>query len=148
MDWSTMTNLDPNIVEALKKTKESLILRESISLDELYSLMERAKTRFPGEFKSKKGIFGTSIVFDKYMGFGTIIKVKKTMINIKRIDPSSNSKSRKNKSMAHLVNVVKTAQSVYDSMTTGEVNEDLLGGPNYFKDICDAMRELLQSRMQ
>ena len=148
MDWSTMTNLDPNIVEVLKKTNESLILRESISLEELYSLMEQVKTRFPGEFRSKKGMFGTSIVFDKYMGFGTVIKVKETIIKIKRIDPSNNSKNRKNKSVAHLVNIVKTAQSVYDAMTTGEVNEDLLGGPNYFKDICDAMRELLQSRMQ
>jgi len=148
MDWSQMTNLDPNTIKVLETTKESLTLRESISVEELYGLMEQAKTQFPGNFKLKKGVFGTSIVFDKYMGFGTTVRVKETKIHLKRMNPSSNSKNRKNRSLAHLVNIAKTAQSVGHAIKTGEINEDLLGGPNYFRDICEVMRELLQSSMR
>ena len=147
MDWNALVNLDPDVIEILKKTKESLVLREPISLDELCSEMEHVRARFPGEFRIKKRLLGTAIVFDKYMKYGTIIKVKEEMVTIKRIDPSSNSQSRKNSSVSHLFEVVDQAKGVIDAITTGEASDDLLGGPNYFKTICLEMRELLQSRM-
>ena len=148
MDWNPLANLDPSVIELLKKSKEILSLREYISLEELFNLMDQDRSRFPGEFKLKKGLFGTSIAFDKYMGYGTIIKVKESMIVIKRISPSSNNRSHKNQSISHLVEIVDSSQNVIDAVTTGKVSDDLLGGPNYFKNICEVMRELLQSRVQ
>ena len=148
MDWNPLANLDPSVIELLKKSKEILSLREYISPDELFNLMDQDRSRFPGEFKLKKGLFGTSIVFDKYMGFGTTIKVKESMIIIKRISPSSNNRNHKNQSISHLVEIVDSSQNVIDAVTTGKVSDDLLGGPNYFKNICEVMRELLQSRVQ
>ena len=82
MDWNPLANLDPSVIELLKKSKEILSLREYISLEELFNLMDQDRSRFPGEFKLKKGLFGTAIVFDKYMGFGATIKVKESMIII------------------------------------------------------------------
>ena len=41
MNWKTMTQMDPSVIEAMSKSKERLELREPITPDELYSLMEQ-----------------------------------------------------------------------------------------------------------
>ena len=142
-----MTQMDPSFIDAMAKSKEKLSLHEPITPAELYSLMDRDRNRFPGDFKLKKGLFGESIVFDKYMDFGAKIKVRKDTVIITRIEPSNNSNSRKRRSIGQLAEVVKTAQTVIDAVKTGEISEDLMGGPKYFQDICKAVREMLQSRM-
>ena len=146
MDMSMFGNIDPKVIEIIQKKKESIILCEQISLDELYSEMEQNKARLPGEFRLKKGLFGTSIVFDKYMGYCVAVKVKGAKVTMKRIDPGSNSKSRRNQSAEHLAEMGRSAQSVISSIMSGEVSDDLLGGPNYFKNICEVMRELMKDR--
>ena len=147
MDWKTMTQMDPSAMDAIMKSKETLVLREPVSLDELYILMEQSKDRFPGDFKLKKGLFGTSIVFDKHMDFGAKVQVKEDTVILKRKEPSNNTNSHKRKSIGQLVEVAETAQSAINAVKAGEVSEDLMGGPNYFKSICEAMHELLQSRI-
>ena len=148
MDWKAKTQMDSSSNEALTKSKENLTLSEPITLDGLYSLMEQGRALLPGDFKLKKGLFGMSIVFDKYMDFGAEIKIKEAAVIIRRIEPGNNSNTRKRRSIGQLVEVAKTAQTVINAVKTGEVSEDLMEGPNYFQSICAAMRELLQNRLK
>jgi len=148
MNWKEMPQMDPSVVEAMEKIKEKLVLREPIIPEELYSLMEQGRARFPGGFKLKKGLFGASVVFDKHKGYGAKIKVKEAAVIIKRIDPSDNANTHKSGSIKQLVEVVKIAQMAVNSVNIGEIDEELMEGPNYFISICNVMRELLQSRMK
>ena len=147
MDWKTMSNIDPMDMEIIRKKKEKLTLRDPLSLEELFSIMEAAKDQFPGAFQLQKGLFGSAITFDKYMNFGVKIKVKDALVTLLRMDPSSNSGNPRSQSMEQLGKVVNAAQEIMSSMSTGVVSDELMGGPKYFAMICDTMGELLQSRM-
>jgi len=148
MDWKAMTNVDPSVIEAMKKSKESLVLREPITLDELYSLMEQGRARFPGDFKLKKGLFGASIVFKRYMDIGAKITTKENTVIVKRTEVEKNVNRNNRMSISKMADIVQTTQSVIHTVKTGEVSENLMGGANYFKGICEVMHELLQSRME
>ena len=76
---------------ANKSGETKLVLKQPISLDELYELMIRNKTAFPGNFSLKKSLFGDSIDFDIRMNLQPRITVKNTNVTLKAI-------ARKNKS--------------------------------------------------
>ena len=145
-------NMDPELMKLMEKTKESIVLREPVSLDGLYNLMEQDKARLPGEFKLEKGLLGASIVFDKYMNIGAKVSVKESTVTVSRTEQNksvSRQQGGKNRmSFNQMSDFVQSTQSVINAVQTGEFGDDLTGGLNYFQSICDAMRELLQNRIK
>ena len=145
MDWKAMAQMDPSVIDAMTKSKESIILVEPIALDELYSLMDQSRPLFPGDFKLKKGMFGSSIVFSRYMDIGVEIITKGNTVVIKRTQASKSVSSNNRMSIDKIADFTQTTQSVVHNLETGKLSEGFMGGANYFKGICAALRELLQS---
>jgi len=127
MDLKTMTQMDPAVIEAMSKSKEKLSLRKPITLDELFSLMEQDKARFPGNFKLKKGLFGASIVFDMYMNMGAKVKAKGTEVIINRLEQNKNvirQQGGKNRMQINqMADFVQSTKSVVNSLKTGKSAE-------------------------
>ena len=122
---------------------EKFTLKDPISLEELYELMARNETDFPGRFRLKKGLFGKSIVFDIYMTIKPSIRVKDNIVKITALQQSSSVKVGNMPSID-----IKATKQVLQATKEGGLGKALTGGPEYYNSIADTLRELLQGRMQ
>lgn len=129
-------------MKVLKKTVEKIVLRETMTLEQLYEFMMQNATKLPGGFKLKKGLFDKAIFFDVFMQQQPKITVRGKTITVRRMG---------NKSFSGIGNmptldfkaIKQTAQAVKD----GGLNKSISGGAEYFANVCDAMRELLKTRL-
>jgi len=124
-------------LKAMVKTVEKFVLRDPVSLDELHALMEQSKDKFPGKFKLKKGLFGASVAFDTYMQIQPRVKVKDNTVIVRKVQSSTKVGGID----------IKATQQASQAAKSGGLGSVVTGGPEYFLKVCDAMRELLKSRM-
>ena len=132
-----------SVLDTMMMKPEKFILKDSISIEELHESMTQYETIFPGRFRLKKGLFGKSIVFDIYMTVLPKISVKK---NIVKTSVSQRSTSVK---VGNLPKIdIKATQQTIQATKEGGLGKAITGGPDYYHSITDALRELLQGRMQ
>ena len=122
---------------------EKFILKDPISLEELHELMIQNETAYPGRFRIKRGLFGKSIVFDIYMTIKPSISVKDNIVKIRALQQSSSVKVGNMPSID-----IKATKQVLQATKEGGLGKALTGGPEYYNSIADALRELLQGRLQ
>ena len=121
---------------------EKFFLKEAISLDALYELMEGSEIAFPGNFKLKKGAFGKSITFDVYMSIQPVIHVKDNIVKISTVEKSSSV------SVGGMPGIdIKATKQIIQAAKEGGLGKAFTGGSDYYMGIIEAMRELLESRM-
>jgi len=107
-------------------------------------LMAEDESRFPGGFRLKKGLFGASIVFDRYLDIGATVKVKKNAVVVSRVERNNNVTRNGKMNTQRAADFVQTAGSVFHAMKTGEFGDGLIGGAKYYMSIRDTMREVLK----
>ena len=73
--------------------------------------------------------------------------MKECTIIINRVGQSKNVSRNGRMRIDRAADFKQTANNVVHALKTGDVNETLMAGTNYFHSICETMRELLQSRM-
>ena len=105
--------------------------------------MVQNETDFPGRFRLKKGLFGKAIVFDTYMTIQPRISVKDNKVKISVLQQSTSVKVGNMPSID-----IKATKQVLQAAKEGGLGKALTGGPEYYNSIADALRELLQGRMQ
>ena len=127
--------------KSMTKVKENFTLRDSISLEELHNLMNQGGIQFPGIFKLKKGLFGPYICFDTFMQIQPIIKVKNNIVKISKVNIS------KQVGIGGMSIDINDAQQRIQAAKTGGLGKAVMGGQEYFLNVIEKMRELLQSRM-
>ena len=131
-----------------KNMNTKFVLKEPMSLDELYDLMTQNKNAFPGNFKLKKGLFGSSIDFDVRMYLQPKINVKNNIVTVKTVQRENNNTVKVGG--VDLGSLQKGLQTVKEGGLGGLVNsvaDSLTEGENYYQNIVNSMEELLQSRM-
>jgi hypothetical protein len=129
-------------INVMKKTVEKIVLREPITLEYLYELMIQTPAKLPGSFKLKKGLMSKSIYFDVFVQEQPRITVKGNTVTVRRMRKKSNVGIGNMPSMDFKA-MKQTAQAVKD----GGFTKSISGGAEYFVSVCDAMRELLKSRL-
>jgi hypothetical protein len=131
MATQTRTRLQP----------ESFILKEPITLEELYDLMMLNESAFPDKFKLQKGLLGKSIVFPVFLNIQPIITVKDTKVKVSYVEKSTS------------VGVggagidIKAAKQALQAAKEGGLIKAVTGGAEKYQQVIDAIHELLQSRM-
>ena len=143
--------MDANLMNALMKEKETLVLKKAVSLDELFGLMEKDKGKFPAKFRLQKGLFGAAIVFDESDGTAAEVKVKETTVTVKRKD-RGNVTGRGSKGsrmrIGEMSDFVKTAKSAINTVNADNEGDDYLAAKvKYFQGICEVMRGLLANHL-
>ena len=128
-------------LKEMTKTVEKFTLREPISIEELNDLMVQNATGFPGNFKLKKGL-GKSIVFDVLMTIQPIVTVKGNVVVVKRIQNSTKISIGGGPSVDR-----KAVQQRVQAAKEGGLGKAITGGVDYYLNIVEVMRGLLQSRM-
>ena len=130
-------------LKEMAKVVEKFELKDLISLDELYNLMTQNNAGFPGAFRKKKGfLFGPYIVFDTYMQISPRVKVKGNRVTVRKVEIS------KQVGVGRVHVDIKDTQQRIQAAKTGGLGKALTGGPEYFLNVIEAMRALLQSRIQ
>jgi len=129
-------------LKEMTKTVEKFTLREPISLEELHGLMVQSGIEFPGKFKLKKGLFGKSIVFDVIMQTQPRIKVKDDVVIVRKVRSSTRV------SVGGMPGIdIKATQQRVQAAKEGGLGKAFTGGIDYFLNVIEAMRGLLQNRM-
>ena len=129
-------------LKEMTKAVEKFTLREPISLEELHDLMVQSGIEFPGKFNLKKGLFGKSIVFDVVMQIQPRVKVKDNVVIVRKTQRKSTV------SVGGMPGVdIKATQQRIQAVKEGGLGKAFTGGIDYFLNVIEAMRELLQSRM-
>jgi len=129
-------------MKTMQKTVEKIVLQEPITLEELHELMKQNSENMPGKFKFKKGLFGKSILFDVFMQTQPRITVKENTVTVRRMG-NSTSVGVGNMPAMDFKAMKQTAQAVKG----GGLGKAVSGGAEYFVSVCDAMVELLQTRV-
>ena len=126
----------------MTKTVEKFTLREPISLDELFDLMNGSGIVFPGKFKLKKGLFSKAIVFDLIMQIQPRVKVKDNVVIVRKVRSSTKI------SVGGMpgVDIKATGQRI-QAAQEGGLGKAFTGGADYFLNVVEAMRGLLQNLM-
>ena len=125
-------------LKEMSKIVEKFTLKESMTIDELHQLMtERWTAEMPGKFKLKKGLFGKRIEFDVYMQILPRVSVKGNVVTVRRQQQSTQ------------VGGVdfKDAKQRMAAAKEGGLKKAAMGGMEYFVNVRNAMREILQDRM-
>ena len=120
---------------------ESFVLKEPISLEELYDLMTHNKSNFPDKFKLKGGLFGKSIKFPVFMNIQPIITVKDTKVKVSAVQKSTSV------GVGGTTIDIKAAKQALQSAKEGGLIKAVTGGAEKYQQVIDATHELLQSRM-
>ena len=128
-------------LKEMTKTVEKLTLREPLSIEELNDLMVQNATAFPGNFKMKKG-FGKKIAFDVLMAIQPIVTVKGNVVIVKRIQNSTRVSVGGGPSVDR-----KAIQQRVQAAKEGGLGKAITGGVDYYLNIVEVMRWLLQNRM-
>ena len=126
----------------MTKTVEKFALREPVSLEELNDLMVQSGIEFPGRFKLKKGLFGKSIIFDVLMQIQPRVTVKDNMVIIRKVRSSTKV------SVGGMPGVdIKATKQRIQAAKEGGLGKAVSGGLDYYTNVIELMRGLLQSRM-
>ena len=128
-------------LKEMSKSVEKFTLREPISLEELHNLMLQGGTEFPGKFKLKKGLFGKSIIFDVLMQIQPRVSVKDNVVTVRKVQSSTKV------GVGGMAVDVKATQQRMQAAKEGGLGKAFTGGIDYFLNVIEAMRGLLQSRM-
>jgi hypothetical protein len=120
------------------KRVEKFTLKEALTIDELYQLMnQRWTANMPGKFKLKKGLFGKRIQFDVYMLMLPVVTVKGNVVTVRRQEQSTK------------VGGVdfKEAKQRMAAAKEGGLKKAATGGVEYFFDVRNAMRDILNDKI-
>jgi hypothetical protein len=129
-------------LKTMAKVVEKFELRDPITLNELFNLMMQSGIEFPGKFKMKKGLLGPYIGFDTYMTVQPRVKVKGNRVTVRKINVSMSV------GVGRVSIDVKDTQQRLQAAKTGGLSKALTGGPEYFINVIEKMRELLKTRLQ
>ena len=125
-------------LKEMSKVVEKFTLKDSMTIDELYQLMtERWTAEMPGKFKRKKGLLGNYIQFDVYMLILPVVTVKGNVVTVRRQSQSTQVGGVDFKETKQRINAAKE----------GGLKKAATGGMEYFLDVCNAMREILQDKI-
>ena len=129
----------PSLKE-LSKSSEKFTLRQAITLEELFALMEKnLDPAFANKFKLKKGLFGKSIAFEVYMTILPKISIKNNIVTVRKVSSSTQV------GVGGLPSVdLKASKQTTEAVKSGGLSKAATGGSEYFLAICDAMRNLLK----
>lgn len=129
-------------LKSMQQSKKTITLREPMPLDRLHALMVENAGRFPGKFKLKKGLFGSSITFDVLMQIQPVIKVKDNTVTIRKIQ-NKTQVGIGGGPMADFKHLQQTANAVKE----GGFKKAITGGAEYFLQVCSVLEELLAQHM-
>jgi len=130
-------------MKAMKKSVEKIVLKDPITLEELYELMKGNSDKFPGKFKFKKGLFGKSILFDIFMQVQPRVTVKENRVTVRRMG-NSTTVGVGNMPAMDFKALKQSAQAVKG----GGLGKAVSGGAEYFVSVCDAMVDLLKTQAE
>ena len=125
-------------LKEMSKVVEKFTLKDPMTLDELHQFMiQRWTAEMPGKFKLKKGLFGKRIEFDVYMQILPRVTVKGNVVTVRRQQQSTT------------VGGVdfKDAKQRMAAAKEGGLKKAAMGGMEYFVNVRNAMREVLQDKM-
>ena len=139
--------MDKERMKELNKTNEKYTLRGAMTIEELYQLLtERWNTELPaGPFVLKKGMMGTNIVFPTYQRIQPVVSVKGNTVVCKKTEGAQmkvlgvDHKDKNQRDAAFQGG--KEAGGFLGGMKAAA-----LGGVDYFIDVCNKLREILQDR--
>ena len=130
-------------MKSMMKVVEKYTLKETMTLDDLYSLMTKSlAAELQGKFKLKKGLFGKSIHFNVYMQIQPRVSVKNNVVTCRRIGVNKNISVGGGPSID-----IGAMRQRMDAVKDGGVKKAVFGGVEYFICVCDAMREVLKDKM-
>jgi len=140
--------MDKEQLKEMSKMQEKYTLMNALAIEDLYQLMtERWNTELPaGPFILKKGMMGKTVQFPTYMKVQPVVSVKGNVVVCKKTEGASvevmgvNRKDRKQRTEAY-----KEAKA--DGGFLGGMKAATFGGAEYFSDVCNKLREILQDRM-
>ena len=135
-------------MKAMMKAAEDYKLREPLTLEELFDIMQTSNIAFPGQFKISKGVFGKAIVFDTFAEVQPRVTVKDKTVKVRKTETNTGSTipSRDRKEGLR-IDLTEAARDI-KAMKEGTFTAGLTAGPDYFNAVCDRMRELLQDRIE
>jgi len=131
-------------LKTMQKAVEKYTLKESMTIDDLNSLMtQRWTEEMPGKFKLKKGLFGKSIQFDVYMQVLPKVTVKDNVVTCRKMQSSTTVSVGGSSGVD-----IKNTHQRMEAAKEGGLKKAAFGGVEYFLGVCDAMREILGDKMQ
>ena len=138
-------------MKTMMKAAEDYKLREPLTLEELFDIMQTSNIVFPGQFKISKGLFGKAIVFDTFAEVQPRVTVKDKTVKVRKAETNTGSTipSRQREEGVR-INLNRAAGDI-KTMKEGGLDGLLSGhssGPEYFNNVCDRMRDLLQDRTE
>ena len=128
-------------IKEMTKVVEKFTLRDPIALDELHGLMQQNAAKFPGNFILKKGLFGPYIVFDTLMTVQPRVKSKDNKVTVRKVNITKRVGAR------GMSIDIKATQQRIQAAQEGGLSKAVTGGQEYFLEVIEVMRELLQNRM-
>ena len=135
-------------MKAMMKASEDYKLREPLTLEELFDIMERNPIGFPGQFTLKKGLFGKAIVFDKFAEVQPWVFVKNKTVQVRKVDTGVGSSNDPDEGIAIDLAAAARDMKAFKEGGFQGVLSGYSAGPIYFHSVCDRMRELLQDRIE
>jgi len=114
-------------------------LRDPMTTEALYDLMtEKWQAKLPGQFKLKKGLFGSYICFDTYMTIQPRVKVKNDEVRITRNIIEVKVGGLDLKAASQAINTMRHGGNMMDVM---------MAGPEYFLKVCAEIRNILEGKV-
>ena len=137
--------------KAMMKAAEDYELREPLTIEELFDLMEKSSLAFQGQFILKKGLFGKTIIFDTFAEVQPRVSVKNKTVKVRKIETNSGSTGpshdREDGITIDFVAAARDIKAFKEGGFEGMLSA-YSAGPEYFHNVCDRMRELLQDRLE
>jgi len=135
-------------LKEMNKSVEKYTLANAMTIEELYQLMtERWNTELPaGPFIIKKGLMGQSIQFPTYQTVQPVVTVKGNEVVCKKTEGAKvevmgvNHKDRKQRKEAF--GAGKAGGGFLQGM-----KDAAMGGVQYYHDVCNVLRGILQDKM-
>ena len=130
-------------LKTAQKAVEKYTLKEPVTLEALNELMtERWIAEMPGRFQLKKGLLGSSILFDTYMQVQPKVTVKGNVVTCLKTTNSTEVSVLGSPSMD-----VKNTKERIAAAKEGGLKAAAFGGVEYFLGVCNALGEILQDKM-
>ena len=139
--------MDMERMKELNKMNEKFELKTAMTIEELFQLLSSTwGQELPaGPFVLKKGMMGTNIVFPTYLRIQPIISVKGTTVQCKRTEGAQmkvlgvDHKDKKQRGK-------KFKDAKEESGFMGGMKAAALGGPEYYLEVCNRLREILADK--
>ncbi len=126
-------------MDVMKKSVEKINLKEAMTVEDLYKIMQENSEALPGEFKLKKGLLGKSIDFKVYMQTQPHVTVKDNIVTVRRLG----NKTKVGIGGMPSIDYKNLKQSV-KAVKDGGLGKSVTGGAEYFVNICNAMVDILE----